>query len=609
MLCRLLLASLTASLVAAPPGEWPAYGNTAGGTRFSALRQITKANVNQLKQVWEFHTGEAPTNKTAFEATPIFVDGTLYLSTPFNQVIALDPATGKERWRFNSKVDRAVNYSEITSRGVSYWTNGRGVGRILFGTIDARLISLDALTGKLDPAFGDNGQVDLTDGIDVLSRGDYQVTSPPAIVGDLVITGSAIGDNRATNVEQGIVRAFDVRTGKQVWAWDPFPSTKTGKDRTGAANAWGALSADPARDMVFVPTGSASPDFYGGQRPGDNRFANSVTALRASTGKVLWSFQVVHHDLWDYDVAAQPSLFLWKGKTPAVAVSTKMGFVFLLDRLTGKPLTPVEERTVPTSDIPGESASPTQPFPSTDALVPQSLSASPVQELDPADQAWCAKQVAAFRSEGIYAPPSLRGTVFFPGNVGGVNWGSAAIDEKLGVLVANTNRLATVVKLIPRSQLEGERRNTGHSRLGGEFGRQEGTPYAMYREVLMTPAKRLCNAPPWGTVTALNLTTGRKMWDSTLGNGPGTPNLGGPILTAGGLVFTAAAMDTALRAFEVASGKALWQAELPASAQATPMTFLWKGRQYVVVCAGGHGKLGTRQGDSVVAFALSGVSE
>ena len=601
---------LTISLIAAPPhGEWRAYGNDAGGSRYSPLRQINRDNVAQLKQVWEFHTGEAPNRKSAFEATPLFVNGTLYLSTPFNQIIALDPETGKQRWRFDPNVNPKADYSEITSRGVSYWEDNKGAARILFGTLDARLMSLDASTGKLDPAFGDQGQIDLTGGIDILERGNYQVTSPPAVIGDLVVTGSSIGDNRAVNVEQGRVRAFRIRDGKQVWQWDPLPPTGTGEARTGAANAWAALSSDPARDMVFVPTGSASPDFYGGSRPGDNRFANSVTALKGSTGKVLWSFQVVHHDLWDYDVAAQPTLFLWKGKTPAVAVSTKMGYVFVLDRVTGKPLIPVDEKPVPASDMPGETASPTQPIPRIDPLVPQGLSTAQAWGA-PADKKWCEEQIGSHRSEGIYTPPSLKGSVFFPGNVGGVNWGSAAVDSSAGVLVANTNRLASVVKLIPRDALDSTKKTTDHNRLSGEFGTQTGTPYAMYRELLAAPTRSLCNAPPWGTVTALNLSTGKKLWDSTLGDSlipgqdTGTPNLGGPIITAGGLVFTAAAMDTSFRAFNISDGKLLWKTSLPASAQATPMTFEWKGKQYVVICAGGHGKLGTKQGDSVISFAL-----
>jgi quinoprotein glucose dehydrogenase len=589
-------------------GNWTSWGHDAGGTRFSPLKQIHRGNVGKLKQAWEFHTEEAITAKSAFEATPLFVDGVLYFSTPFNQVIALDAATGQQKWRYNPEISKKTSHSEETSRGVSYWRNPQGGGRIFAGTLDARLIALDAATGKPCEDFGKTGTVDLSEGVEILSRSDYQVTSPPAIVGDRVITGSSIGDNRAVNVERGTIRAYDVHSGKLSWKWDPIPWAEEAKLRTGAANAWSVLAADPQRDMVFIPTGSASPDFYGGMRPGDNRNANSVVALRASTGEQIWAFQVVHHDLWDYDVASQPTLFTYKGK-PAVAVSTKMGFVFVLDRLTGKPLVPVEERPVPKSDMEGETTSPTQPFPAFEPLSPMSLKAEEAWGATPEDKEWCRAYIAKLRNEGTFTPPSIGGSLFFPGNVGGVNWGSAAVDEKAGILVANTNRLATMVRLIPRADLEAARKNTGENRLAGEFGRQTGAPYAMYREPLLAKNRGLCNAPPWGTVTALDLKTGKKKWETPLGDswgaGRGTLNLGGPIITAGKLVITAATVDTAIRAFDLETGKELWKGALPASAQATPMTYEWQGRQYVVICAGGHGKLGTKRGDSVVAFALS----
>ncbi|MGA3077592.1 MAG: PQQ-binding-like beta-propeller repeat protein, partial [Bryobacteraceae bacterium] len=338
-----------ASLPAADDG-WPAYGRDAGGTRYSPLKQVTRANVGKLKVAWTYHTGalqpETRLNaKAAFEATPILVNGTLYFSTPFNQVIALDPATGAEKWKFDPQVSRTHDYSVVTSRGVAAWTDNRGAMdgpcqlRIFEGTIDARLLAIDGQTGKLCADFGDAGQVDLTQGVDYQKfyRGNYQVTSAPTVVGDVVITGSSIGDNAAVNLERGVVRGYDTRTGKLVWTWDPIPWANQQKVRTGAANAWSTIAADEKRGLVFVPTGSASPDYYGGERPGDNRWANSVVALKASTGEFVWGFQVVHHDLWDFDVASQPTLIEFHGK-PAVAVTTKMGNVFVLDRETGKPL-------------------------------------------------------------------------------------------------------------------------------------------------------------------------------------------------------------------------------------------------------------------------------
>ncbi|MBV8818697.1 MAG: pyrroloquinoline quinone-dependent dehydrogenase [Acidobacteriaceae bacterium] len=588
-------------------GAWTHYGADASGTRYSALRQITPENISRLQVRWIYHTRalepKSPSNeKAAFEATPILVNGLLYLSTPFDQVIALNPETGEELWRFDPQIDRSKNYSEVTSRGVAAWR-----GRIFVGTIDARLIALDGKTGKPCSDFGRDGHVDLTDGIRVRDRGDYQVTSAPTIAGNLVIIGSSIGDNRAVDVEQGVVRAYDASNGKLRWTWDPISWAANTTPRTGAANAWSTLAVDEQRHLVYVPTGSASPDFYGGLRPGDNRWANSVLALDANTGEMVWGFQVVHHDLWDYDVASQPSLFTW-GTTPAIAISTKMGHLFVLNRVTGKPLLPVEERKVPKSDVPLEETSATQPFPLNDALVPARLTAADAWGATEADRKWCEDRIKALRNAGIFTPPSLEGSIAFPGNIGGVNWGSAAVDSARGILVANTNRLATTLRLIPRDQYVSESTKARQNRVAGEFGRQTGAPFAIYRESLLSPHRLPCNAPPWGTVTAIDLKSGKKLWDTPLGSlipgkAYGSINLGGPII-AGDVVFTAAAMDTFLRAFDLQSGREIWRGELPASAQATPMTYISGGKQFVVVCAGGHAKLGTKMGDAVVAFTL-----
>jgi quinoprotein glucose dehydrogenase len=623
-------------------GEWPAYGRDAGGTRYSPLRQISRDSVKDLKIAWTYQTGEAgrtgaDARKSAFEATPIFVDGTLYVSTPFNRVIALDPETGKERWTYDPKVDESEEHSEVTSRGVSTWTDSRlkagsaGFRRIIVATIDARLIALDAATGKPRPDFGSDGQVDLSKDVRIVNRSDYEVTSPPAIIGDLIIVGSSIGDNRGVELERGVVRAYDARSGKLAWSWDPIPKSdadparKTwqgdSNNRTGAANAWGVISVDPERGLVFVPTSSPSPDFYGGERKGSNLYANSVVALRASTGKVVWYFQVVHHDLWDYDVPAQPVLSTVQraGKTvAAVLVATKMGNLFVLDRATGKPLFPVEERPVPKSDVPGEETSPTQPFPVLPTpLVPQTLTPDSAWGITPSDQDACRKKIESMRHGAIFLPPSLEGSIFFPGNVGGVNWGGLSYDPVRGIAIAQTNRLAFEVRLIPRDEFNKMRSTGAANRLKGEFGRMTGTPYAMYREPLLGPSGVPCTAPPWGALTAVDMNTGQIKWEVPLGTIPqlafirkeaagwGSLNLGGSMVTGGGLVFIAAAMDTYLRAFDIETGREVWKAELPASAQATPMTYQGSnGKQYVVIAAGGHGKLGTKRGDSVVAFRL-----
>ena len=606
---------------AAKDTAWPTYGSDPSGSRYSTAAQINRGNVSSLKVAWTYQTGanEVPTKlirKAAFEATPILVDGKVFLSTPYNHVIALEPDTGKKLWEYDPGVNLERNYSEVTSRGVSAWRDDHEKAgaacslRIFLGTLDARLIALDANNGKLCADFGANGTVDLSKDAATQTEwtGGYQVTSPPAIYRDLVIVGSSIADNWRVDTGRGIVRAFDARSGKLQWTWDPIPWANDTHPRTGAGNAWSVFSVDAEHDLVFVPTGSAAPDYFGGIRKGDDKWTNSVVALRASTGAFVWGFQVVHHDLWDYDVASQPTLISWKDGTPAVVINTKMGHVFVLNRLTGVPLLPVEERAVPRSDIAGEESSPTQPF-STISLVPEKFEATDLWGPTPADTKWCADKVAASRNEGIFTPPSLKGTIQAPGNVGGVNWGSAAYDPQEHRMIVNTNRLVAWMKLIPRADYAAEVHKNQDNRIYGEFGDQEPSPYGLYRTFLFSPSGTPCNAPPWGTTEAVDLFTGKVAWNIPLGTlvpgkQTGSINLGGPMATAGHLVFTSATIDPHLHAFDSETGKELWTYELPAAANATPMTYTWKGKQYLVICAGGHGKLGSKQGDYVIAFSL-----
>jgi quinoprotein glucose dehydrogenase len=617
--------ALAAFGVLVSPGQttWSVYGGDGSGSHYSSLEHINRSNVHRLHVAWSYRTGaltpETTLNeKAAFEATPILVEGTLYLSTPFNEVIALDPGNGVVKWTYDPRVDRSHNYSEVTSRGVSAWTDAAAATsapcrlRIFEGTIDGRLLALDGRTGVPCADFGARGAVDLTRGVvyGPEFRGDYEVTSAPTVVADVVITGSSIADNGAVDMPRGVVRAYDARSGALRWTWDPIPWAERQTVRTGAANAWSTFSADPERDLVFIPTGSASPDYYGGARPGDDKWANSVVALKGSTGAFVWGFQVVHHDLWDYDVASQPTLIEFKGR-PAVAVTTKIGHVFVLDRLTGKPLHAVDERAAPKSDIAGETASPRQPIPAWHPMVPQRLTSADVWGATPESKQWCRERVESLRNDGLFAPPSLRSTLAFPGNIGGVNWGGAAWDPKRHVLIANTNRLASIARLVPREDLQSAMEHATAPAMdrGGEFGRQRGTPYAMYREWLIAPTGQPCNPPPWGAVVAFDVNTGALRWESPLGvmaeGWPaGSISLGGPMATAGGLVFTAAALDPHLRAFDADTGREIWSVELPASAQSTPMTYEWNGKQYIVICAGGHGKFKSKMGDSVVAFAV-----
>lgn len=633
--------------LAAPPGkqaddpgeDWRWYGGDAGGSRYSEARQIDRNNVERLQVAWTYRTGElgagfASAASLTFEATPILVGDSLYLSTATNIVIAIDPTTGRERWRYDPKTPRDMHYSEATSRGVSSWIDPLAdsaaacAERIFFGTLDARLIAIDGRTGQPCADFGVAGAVDLAAGVRASERGDYLVTSPPAIYRDVVITGSAIGDNRGVELERGIVRAFDARTGALRWSWDPIPSedasaqangwTAQSAKRTGAANAWSILSVDAGRGLVFVPTGSASPDFFGGERTGNNEYANSLVALRAASGEMVWHRQLVHHDLWDYDLPAQPLLidFERDGKLiPAVVQATKTGMLFIFDRETGEPVFDIIERPVPASDVAGESASPTQPFPATPALTSHAaVTPEDAWGLTFYDRGKCRALISQYRSEGIFTPPSLRGTILSPGYAGGVNWGSLAFDNERQLVIAAVNHLPMVATLIPRDQFDPKQLSAAHPH--SEFARQQGTPYGLRREPLLSPLGLPCVAPPWGTLAAVDLRRNTIRWQVMLGSTRdktpwfvpsstlGMPNMGGPIVTAGGLAFVAAATDNYLRAFDVATGRELWKGRLPAGGQATPMTYERGGRQFVVIAAGGHGRLGTTRGDYVVAFAL-----
>ncbi len=622
------------------PIEWSAYGHDAGGSRFSPAAQITRENVSRLTVAWTYRSGDlwvddrTGVGKGRFEATPLFVDDALFFATPFGTVIALEAERGTERWRYDPRIDVGADYGDFANRGVSTWLDpSRGPvapcqRRIFVAVIDARLIALDAANGFRCVDFGVGGEVDLTAGLVNTPEyeGEYEVTSPPAVIGDLVVVGSAIADNHRVDAPSGVVRAYDARTGALRWSWDPIPREPgmagydtwrgTKAHTTGAANAWSVISADSARGLVFVPVGSASPDFYGGERLGANLFSNSVVALRAATGQVVWHFQVVHHDLWDYDVPAQPVLITIRRNgrdLAAVAVATKMGHVFVLDRDTGLPLFPVEERPVPASDLAGEEAWPTQPFPVLPApLTPERLTANDAWGVTPEEREGCRARMAGLRAEGIFTPPSLKGTIIFPGNIGGSYWAGIAWDPVHSLLVGPTNRVAFVVQQIPRASLAAE----AHRAPESEFGRQAGTPYGMRRDALLSPKGIPCNPPPWGTVDAIDLATGEKKWESPYGWLPklgampgsrswGSASLGGLINTAGGLVFASGGFDESLHAFDVETGRELWNSALPAGGNAMPMTFATAGgRQFVVIAAGGHDRLHTTSGDYLVAYSL-----
>jgi len=620
----LLRLFATLLLCVSPALAWEHWGGDRGGTRFSPLKEITRDNVGSLLRAWEFRTGDLDTRapevmkRTKFQATPLLVEDSLIFCSPFNEVIALDPGTGIQKWRYDPRIatsQRPAN--RYNCRGVAYWIDDRAAentacrARIFMGTNDVRVIALDARTGIPCADFGSNGEIKIDAGMTLEWPGEFQITSAPVVSRGVVVVGSAIADNRRVDAPLGTVRAFDARTGRPRWTFDPLLHDGI---EAGHSNVWAPMSADEERGLVFLPTSSPSTDFWGGKRPGNNAHANSVVALRAGTGELVWSFQTVHHDVWDYDLPAQPTLAridTGEGMRDVVIQPTKQGFVFVLDRDTGKPVWPVEERAVPQGGAEGERLSPTQPFPShVPALTPQRISIDDAfKPLPWFGRTSCEEKFASARNDGLYTPPSTQGTLLFPFTGGGVNWGGVAFDPVNQILYANTSHAVHIVTLIPRAQAAGFNPPPGH-----DFGQQQGAPFAMTRAVATSPLGLLCNKPPWGEMVAVDLRAGKILWHSAVGTTEdtaplgiafnwGMPLLNGVAVTAGGLVFTGA-MDAYLRAFDAKSGQELWQGRLPVPGVANPMTYLWKGEQYVAIGAGGHSEAGTTIGDSVVAFRL-----
>lgn len=617
-----------------PDGEWWQYGRTPLGQRYSPLTQITVDNVSHLKEAWRYQTGDVKrpedVGETTYQVTPLKVGNTLYICTPHNWAIALDAATGKEKWKYDPEAGLNPNRQHQTCRGVTYYRDAAAAAgaacaeRVYLPTSDARLIALDARTGSVCPGFADQGALHLEIGMEHKPAGYYYSTSPPVIAGRKIIIGGAVNDNYSTQEQSGVIRAFDVDTGALIWNWDsgnptetaPLPPGRT--YTTNSPNSWSVFSVDETLGLVYIPLGNQVPDQLGmGRSANVEKYSSSIVALDVETGRDRWVRQTVHHDLWDMDVPAQPVLVdLTRPdgtSVPALVGPTKQGDVYVLDRRTGEPILPVTEMPAPGGAILEDFTAPTQPV-SALSFMPPPLRETDMWGVTMFDQLACRIEFHQLNYEGRYTPPSLNGTLVYPGNFGVFNWGSVAVDPERQVMFGMPTYLAFTSRLVPRADIPPPGQNEKGSEQG--LNRNEGAPYGVVMGPFLGPLKIPCQAPPWGYVAGADLNTGEiaykhrngTVYDMTALPLPiklGVPGIGGPIITKGGVAFLAAAVDNYLRAYDLTTGKELWKARLPAGGQATPMTYaLADGRQMVVIVAGGHGSIGTKAGDYVLAYSL-----
>ena len=633
------LAALAGAPADRRDGEWLSYGNTDAGNRYSPLAQITSANVGALQQAWTFSLGKEPNGEPApFEATPLMVGDRLYFCTGYNDIISVDAETGRQIWRFDAHTDTYGVFGQ-TCRGVSYFklpeaTPGAVCAeRIYSATIDARLIAVDAATGKPCDDFGENGAVNLRKGLNDAPKGYYHVTSPPAVVAGKLIVGGWVTDGQMTGSPSGVIRAFDAVTGRFFWAWDmgrPDRTTEPGPGETytpGTPNSWSVMSADDRLGLVYVPTGNATPDYHGAHRTAEmDRYSSSIVALDVATGTPRWSFQTTHHDLWDYDVPAQPVLVDLADGRPALMQPTKRGEIFMLDRRTGVPIATVTERKVPVSQVKDERSSPTQPF---STGLPNFAGREPSERsmwgMLLVDQAWCRLRFKQARFDGTMTPiGDDRPTITWPGALGGNNWGSVAIDPSSRIMIVNSSHVINYNKLLPRAVADAMGLKPvpkpSFENVAGPVA-QQGTPFAASIAPFLSPLVAPCTEPPYGLISAVDLNTRRLLWQKPFGtardSGPlllsiglpipmGVPNIGGAVVTASGLAFIGATQEHMIRAYDIRTGKELWKGRLPAGGNATPISY-WSaksGRQFVVIAAGGHAGILSGYSDKLIAFAL-----
>ncbi len=616
-------------------GDWKAWGRTLSGQRFSALGDIDTGNVGNLALAWTYESDIEPYAYHSFEATPLAADGKLFVCLDRDVIVSLDQETGKENWRFDAKPNLEGAFS-ASCRGVTYFEAPKNTPecarRILFGVHDWRLMAIDAETGKRCKSFGNNGEIDMKDGMGEWEPGIAYPSSPPTIVNGVAMISGWVTDGLRVKEPSGGIRAYDAVTGKRLWMWDsgredPQAELAPGETYTpGAPNAWGVFSGDEDLGLVYFGMGVETPDYFGAQRSeGAEKYSTSIVALDVQTGKPRWHFQTVHHDIWDYDVGSQPVLaeIPYKGKRiPGLIGPTKRGQYFILDRRTGEPIYPVTEKSVPQGAVEGDWTAKTQPYSAFPDMAGEPLSEKRMWGATPFDQLWCRIAFRKARYEGDFTPPSTRKTIFYPGSVGGSNWGSVTVDPLRDLMVTNTLYIADIGRMIPREEADRMMKAYGAGSTSESFAfPQQGTPFAMDRQVFMGPLGTPCQQPPYGKLSVIDLKTGQVRWSEPFGTaakaGPlgmelglpitmGLPNLGGSIATAGGLIFIGATQDRMVRAFDMGNGKELWSHELPHIGAATPMTYRSRksGRQFVVIASGGHPGLPGPPGGSIMAFAL-----